>query len=146
MYTERKFVYICHMKNITTTTQFVGTRTNPFIKFNDEIVNLIDKTSMYSNVGAYFGSDVLFEIPNAPTKIVRQFRLSNDAINATRFNSFEVLGHTKSGRVRIKIMIEAPSLTPINEWVVIQKTIEFGNALEMVREFCQPSGIYSIIK
>lgn len=101
---------------------------------------------MYSNAGAYFGSDVLFDIPNAPTKIIKQFRLCNDSENATRFNLFEVLGHTKSGRVRIKMLIEAPSLTPINEWVVIQKTIEFGNALEMVREFCQSSGMYSIVK
>lgn len=136
------------MKNIETTTQFVGTRTNPFIKFNDEIVNVIDKqTSFDSNVGSYFASDVLHTWkPDAPTKIVHQFQLCNDAEHAKRFNSFEVLGQTKSGRVRIKMMIEAPSLTPINEWVVINKTITFSNALEMVREFCQSSGIYSIVK
>jgi hypothetical protein len=134
------------MKNIETTTTFVGTTTNPFINLNDEITKIIEKESMYSDCGSYFGSDVLFDNPDGPTKIVHQFRLCNDSENAKRFNSFEVLGHTKSGRVRIKMMIEIPSLTPINEWVVINKTIEFGNALEMVREFCQSSGIYSIVK
>jgi hypothetical protein len=122
---------------------------NPFITESTIIVNTIEHNRCERGSSDTFAWDVLHSWDdNAPTQVVCEFRLWNDAEDVRRYNSFKVHGYTKSGRVRIEMKFSLPTEEVITDrFVEVKKTISHENAREILsNHFCSTSGTYHIIK
>lgn len=122
---------------------------NPFITESTIIVKTIELNRSERGYSTTFAWDVLHSWDeNAPTQVVCEFRTCNDADDVRRYNSFKVLGYTKSGRVRIEMKFALPIEEVITDrFCEVKKTISHKNALEILsNHFCLTSGTYHIIK
>jgi len=117
---------------------------NPFLNENESILESFFHQSSYRGRSQYF-YDILHQ-GNSFKKIICEFRLWNDSESMKRYNCFEVLGFTKSGRIKLKITHEGVTTEGKSFHYSMEKTITHNSALNSIIEFSQLSGIYSIVK
>jgi hypothetical protein len=140
----KKSSYHCAMNNTNNTEKM--NNNNPFINQNDSIIESIFASTTHearNKTNLFF--ELLHENKEAK-KAVRQYRRWNDSEETNRFDCFEVLGFTKSGRIKVKMTIEGIKTTGESFQIEIKKTIEHRAAFQMILDFSTSYGLYTFTK
>lgn len=128
------------------TLKAMNNNNNPFINQNDSIVESV--FGEFAN-DARMKTDLFFHLfheNKEVKKVVREYSRWNDSEGTLRFDCFEVLGFTKSGRIRIKQTIEGIKTTGEPFLIEMKKTIEHRAALDLIRDFSTNSGLFIFTK
>jgi hypothetical protein len=132
--------------NNTNNPEKMESNNNPFISQNDSIIESIFASTTFE---ARQKTNLFFELLHdnkEAKKVVREYRRWNDSEETSRFDCVEVLGFTKSGRIRIKQTIEGIKTTGESFQIEIKKTIEHRAALDLICEFSTSYGLYTFTK